>query len=174
MQNDYFDTLLLSQRLLPELIHHKLSDIASYYDISTTGAHRALRDCEITWYCLTAMEKTAKASFPSMEDFEYNWKCGSRHISAESIQPQTTTFNPAHPFYQKNVSISGILFTHSRRGAMQKIADWGGINQTKVNTSTDYLILGKGEASTKEKKALRLQAEGYPIQIISEEEFLKL
>ncbi len=45
--NDYVDTLKMARICLPELPHHKLSDLAGYYGISTKGAHRALIDCRI-------------------------------------------------------------------------------------------------------------------------------
>jgi len=45
--NDCIDTLRLSRKCLPELAHHRLSDLADYYGISTIGAHRALNDCRI-------------------------------------------------------------------------------------------------------------------------------
>lgn len=174
IQNDFFDTLLLSQRLLPELIHHKLGDLASYYQIDYSGAHRALRDCEITWHCLRAMEETARSSFPSKEAFEQHWAFGRRKISPEEILAQTTVFDELHPLYCKNTAITGVLSSLSRRAAMQKIADLGGYNQDKVNTFTDYLVCGKNDGSAKIKKALRLKAGGYPIQLLSEEEFLTL
>ena len=43
--NDYIDTLKLARLCLPDLGHHRLSDLAQYYGISTEGAHRALNDC---------------------------------------------------------------------------------------------------------------------------------
>lgn len=43
--NDYVDTLYMSRNCLPDLKHHSLSDLATYYSISTEGAHRALNDC---------------------------------------------------------------------------------------------------------------------------------
>ena len=46
--NDYIDTLKLARACLPQLKCHKLTDIADYYGISTTGAHRALNDCRMT------------------------------------------------------------------------------------------------------------------------------
>lgn len=38
--NDFVDTLRLSRRLLPELKHHRLSDLANYYNIDTTVFNR--------------------------------------------------------------------------------------------------------------------------------------
>lgn len=45
--NDYIDTLPLARKCLPELSHHKLTDLAAYYNISVAGAHRALNDCKM-------------------------------------------------------------------------------------------------------------------------------
>ena len=45
--NDYVDTLPLAKKHLPNLSHHKLTDLASYYGLTTDGAHRALNDCRM-------------------------------------------------------------------------------------------------------------------------------
>lgn len=45
--NNFVDTLRLSRMILPKLAHHTLGDLASYYGISTKGAHRALNDCRM-------------------------------------------------------------------------------------------------------------------------------
>lgn len=46
-ENDYIDTLRLAKKLLPQLSHHRLTDLADYYHLSTKGAHRALNDCRM-------------------------------------------------------------------------------------------------------------------------------
>lgn len=53
--NDYIDTLPMARQCLPQLSHHKLVDIASYYKISTAGAHRALNDCMMNQQCFEKM-----------------------------------------------------------------------------------------------------------------------
>lgn len=45
--NDYIDTLPLARMYLPQLGHHTLTDLARYYGIKTSGAHRALNDCRM-------------------------------------------------------------------------------------------------------------------------------
>ena len=45
--NDYIDTLPIARKCLPQLGHHKLTDLALYYKISINGAHRALNDCRM-------------------------------------------------------------------------------------------------------------------------------
>ena len=55
--NDYIDTLFMARQCLPELSHHKLSDVANYFQISTAGAHRALNDCIMNQSCYEALGK---------------------------------------------------------------------------------------------------------------------
>jgi len=47
IDNDYIDTLPMSVACLPDLSHHRLSDLAMYYGIDIKGAHRALADCRM-------------------------------------------------------------------------------------------------------------------------------
>lgn len=46
--NDYVDTLSMARKCLPEMSHHRMTDLAMHYGISTEGAHRALNDCRMT------------------------------------------------------------------------------------------------------------------------------
>lgn len=49
--NDYIDTLYMARSCLPQLHHHKLTDLAAYFQISTKGAHRAMNDCMMNQQC---------------------------------------------------------------------------------------------------------------------------
>ena len=55
--NDYVDTLPLARKHLPNLSHHKLTDLASYYGLTTDGAHRALNDCRMNQQVYECMVK---------------------------------------------------------------------------------------------------------------------
>ncbi len=55
--NDYIDTLYLARKYLPQLSHHKLSDVSEYFQISTAGAHRALNDCIMNQKCYEELGK---------------------------------------------------------------------------------------------------------------------
>lgn len=57
ISNDYLDTLPYSRKKLPELPHHKLTDLAKHYGLKTDGAHRALFDCEMNQKCFELMAK---------------------------------------------------------------------------------------------------------------------
>ena len=60
LKNDYIDTLYLSRHCLPELRHHKLTDISEYFHIDTKGAHRALNDCMMNQKCFEELGKLWK------------------------------------------------------------------------------------------------------------------
>lgn len=51
VRNDYVDTLYMAKDCLPQLSHHRLTDVASYFQIETKGAHRALNDCIMNQQC---------------------------------------------------------------------------------------------------------------------------
>ena len=55
--NDYVDALPLARKHLPNLSHHKLTDLASYYGLTTDGAHRALNDCRMNQQVYECMVK---------------------------------------------------------------------------------------------------------------------
>lgn len=73
LKNDYIDTLYMARRCLPELPHHKLTDVAGHFGLKTEGAHRALFDCMMNQGCYEElgkiMEKKKKDS-PSGEEEE--------------------------------------------------------------------------------------------------------
>lgn len=49
--NDYIDTCQLSRDMLPDLEHHSLKYMSEYFGVDYSGAHRSLKDCELTNLC---------------------------------------------------------------------------------------------------------------------------
>lgn len=62
VSNDFIDTLYMARKCLPELEHHRLTDLAEHFGISSKGAHRALNDCVMNQKCFEAMAKLQKKS----------------------------------------------------------------------------------------------------------------
>lgn len=65
--NDYIDTLYMARSCLPQLAHHRLTDVSEYFQINTEGAHRALNDCIMNQKCFEELgviwrEKEKKAA----------------------------------------------------------------------------------------------------------------
>lgn len=176
--NEYTDTFMISKKLLPELMHHRLVDLAAYYKLNTDNAHRALADCQMTHMVYEAMKNTADRAFGSCRQFIEEWDRLDTRLRSGLITAKSQAYDEGHPFYKKNCVITGALEGLSRKEAMQRIADAGGINMDKVNTNTDFLIVGNSDylqgvqgLSGKHKKALRLKEEGRSISIIKEKEF---
>lgn len=70
MKNDYVDTLYLARKCLPQLSHHKLTDVSKHFRIETKGAHRALNDCIMNQRCYEELGKilgTVKETSPEPE-----------------------------------------------------------------------------------------------------------
>ena len=58
--NDYSDSLKLARRLLPNLGSYKLENLAKHFSIDTTGHHRGLVDCEITFEVIKNLLNTSQ------------------------------------------------------------------------------------------------------------------
>ena len=48
LSNDYVDTLRIARKVLPNLRHHKLDDLITYFHLTQRHEHRALNDCVLT------------------------------------------------------------------------------------------------------------------------------
>lgn len=48
LSNDYVDTLRIARKVLPNLRHHKLDDLITYFHLTQRNEHRALNDCILT------------------------------------------------------------------------------------------------------------------------------
>jgi DNA polymerase-3 subunit epsilon len=180
--NDFVDTLRLSRRLLPDLPHHRLSDISQYFNISTEGAHRALRDCEITLQCYNKLQDLVIEQYCNIENLAASVKCSfnfRNKTSSKNITTTHTEFDETHPLYKKVCVFTGTLEKMNRKDAMQIVVDLGGICADSVTKKTNFLILGNNDycptikdgKSAKQKKAEALKLQGQDIEIISENTF---
>lgn len=176
LTNDFIDTLRISRRMYPDLPQHRLVDLVDYYNLDYTGAHRSLRDCQLTQSCYQKMKieyDTSGMTFVSPK------RSPRRCSKISDIIPTIECSNPDNPFYKKVCVFTGTLEKMARKEAMQTIVNLGGINSTSVTRKTNYLILGdsnycstiKDGKSSKMKKAEELKLNGYDIEIIPESVF---
>lgn len=108
--NDFIDTLRLSRRLLPELKHHRLSDLADYYNINTVGSHESLKDVRMTIEVYNNLEKLALEKYSNIDNFKDACKPKSHSgFKASDITTENTEFDEKNLFYDKYVAITGIL-----------------------------------------------------------------
>ena len=82
----------------------------------------------------------------------------------------------------KDIVFTGELKSMPRKTAFAVVEKAGGRASDSISKNTEFLVMGvqdyslfaDGKKSTKTKKAEALRAKGYPIEIISEEEFLNM
>lgn len=102
--------------------------------------------------------------------------------NAPIITGDPTKHNPESIFYGKKVVFTGALLSMVRSEAQQVIADIGGVLGRGVTQDTDFLVVGQqdyrvvGEdgMSSKQKRAIQLIEKGFPIEILSEADFLRM
>ena len=105
----------------------------------------------------------------------------SKSFSAKDFTPNREP-DPEGLLFSKRVVFTGTLESMPRREAFQAAVDAGAKPSQSVSKRTDYLVLGVtdlrkvGETgrSSKHRKALALAAEGSPVEIIDEEQFICL
>lgn len=178
LSNNFVDTMRIARRILKELKHHRLRDIAEYYKINYEGAHRAVNDCMITDNCLKCLQESVLLQFQSIDEFAKNVS-NHKGLSAKDITTSKTEFDEEHHLYGKVCVFTGVLEKMLRKDAMQIVADLGGINGNSVTAKTNYLILGNNDycslikdgKSNKQKKAEELKLKGNDIEIITENVF---
>lgn len=98
------------------------------------------------------------------------------------IGPTAGVIVADHPLAGKHVVFTGKLQTMERAVAAQEVVDRGGSCGENINSDTDYLVVGsfnaatlrEGGKSSKLRKAEQLASAGQPIEIIGEEDFLRL
>lgn len=80
------------------------------------------------------------------------------------------------PLAGKSFLFTGTLEKLDRKSAQTKVQAAGGSAANSVTKTLDYLVVGagRGQKSSKQKKAEKLVADGAPLQIISEEDFLRM
>lgn len=146
-------------------------------------AYRALLDYRLNH---PSQRKTKKPSGKQPTVKPQNEKTGVKKkfqkVDIKAITPSCSIDNNASPLCGKAIVFTGEL-SMSREEAMQMAVDSGAILKTSVSGKTAYLVVGKqditivgmGGMSSKEQKAHALNSSGKAqIQIISEEEFVKL
>lgn len=179
LTNPCIDTMRIARKVLSELQHHRLKDLAAYYKIAYEGAHRGGVDCDITNTCYRYMRESILAQ-ETEEDFQARFvRHHAPKVNAKDIHATTDDFDPDHPLYQKTVVFTGALSQMTRAEAMQIVANCGGICANGVTKNTNFLVIGtsdfisvtEGLKTSKMLKVEQLRAKGYDIATISESTF---
>ena len=128
--NNSLDQLRLARKLLPQLSHHRLGDVAAALGVPYQGAHRALADCWITYGCYEKLRALA-LSQGTEEEFLQRF---------EKKKPPKPRYPgvPGHPFYQKTLVLTGSLDTSQNREAVLRA---GGKVGKEVAAGVDFVAI---------------------------------
>lgn len=85
--NVFTDVWRIARRILCELPHHTLSDVADYYKIDCTKHHRALDDCKITQSVFSKLKDSILNEYADIEDFIKNFH---KRKTTQTIKKQQT------------------------------------------------------------------------------------
>ncbi len=113
---------------------------------------------------------------PTQDSYSYN------SIRISDIKPECGSFDEDHPFYKKKFVFTGTLEAMNRKDAMQSILNLGGMCASTVGKTVDYLVVGIQDysrlkdnmMSSKMRQARVLISQGYNLEIIKEDDFLRL
>ena len=130
-KNDSLDHLRIAKKLLPEMPHHRLGDVAEALGVSYQGAHRALADCWITYRCYEKLREKAPSQ-GTEEDFLRLFK---------KQRPPKYPGVPGHPFYKKRLVFAGELKALPRAKAAEGVLRAGGRVEKEVSGKTDFLVV---------------------------------
>ena len=196
----YIDSIAVSNRAIPDKKYgQSLVERAAFFNIPIGSHHNALDDAttcanivissvkttnrrSLHTYCSSFRRRTTHLFSELKPMTKIPNRFDGKKVSAVNIVPAAPVSDTAHPFYGKSFVLTGDLETLTRSSAMQRIVDVGGVAKSGVSAKTDFVIVGKQDASvvgsdgmsTKERKAHELKDKGAAIQILNEKEFLEL
>lgn len=184
--NDFVDTMRIARKLHAGWEHHRLRDLTDHFGIANKDAHRALADAQATHECFEIMRGEAAESAGSIEAFctTARKKTARPAFDWGEIKPTVEEFDETHPFYGKEVAVTGSVGGGwTQKDVAQAVVNCGGtfVDKLKKKT-TNFLIVGdyskcrelNGKPSSKHVTALKMQQEGKDITILSPDSFFDL
>lgn len=192
----YACTLVLARQTY-DLLSYSLPWVAEAAGTPFDGHHDPEADAVAAARIL--LDIAARREAATVEDVVRSARCemgrlsagdwsGCHHIwasdhTAAMLPSPNPNADSEHPFYGREMVFTGALASMTRARAWEMVAERGATPADTVTRRTNILVLGfqdarklrPGEAlSTKARKAADLRANGQPIELLAEEEFLQL
>lgn len=161
--------------------------------IGDLNHHDALSDARAAARVLMAMcESTSKSVIEVCETLGYRIGLLSSHRYApfsnatgtriSDIKPTVDEIDPDGQLFGKRIAFTGTLDSMTRNAAFQATVNSGGEPSTSVSKRTHFLVIGMTDytkvgadgMSSKLRKAMELNESGSAIEIINENDFLRM
>lgn len=193
---EYGCSYQIAKKVWPDLYNHKLSTVSNYLDISLRH-HDALEDARASaLITLEALKRTKTRTIHELAKLnrlkmgistEVAKRANRRKSSFSdapiySLVPEMNAPKSSHPFNGANIVFTGKMISLTRVQAARYAVECGANCKGSVDAQTNFLVVGDhalekyvlGIKSTKMQKAEKMIIEGYEIEIIGEQEFIKL
>jgi len=184
-------SMCVSRLAYPSLMSHRLNMVCSHIGVDLDH-HCACSDAVASAkIILDSRINHSDAIIKSGYSFGYinndgHWtpQISHKRVSDEEILPEdwVKKVEAGSPLKDKDIVFTGELKSMPRKAAFAVVEKAGGRASESINKNTELLVMGvqdysrfvDGRKSSKTKKAEALRTEGYPIEIISEEDFLNM
>ena len=160
------DARICGQIFLDACKHHNCDSIGEL--ARKIGLQIGILDCQKYYPCSVSnpYHGLRKGKYDRIDFIELSQEC----INQEGI------------FSGKNAVFTGTLISMTRQSAAQQVVSNGGYVSNTVNRSTNILVMGiqdysrfvDNKQSSKTKRAKEIINEGYELEIIDENEFIRL
>lgn len=190
---DYACTLVLARKTY-DLLSYRLPFVAEAAGVKLEHHHDPAEDAraaaeiflaiaghhgveDFGSLCSTTKCKMGRLSDSTRQGFV---SAGSQKLQIPGANPDA---DPAHPLYGSEIAFTGTLLTMSRPQAFELVAQVGAQPEATVTKKTDYLVLGQqdptrlkpgADLSSKARKAEELRAKGQKIELLGEDDFLRM
>lgn len=188
----------------PKMISYKLDEVARFFGYQAFRHHHALEDCRACSFIIDGLAKKQNVStvedlihiggynqfghvnfdgtWNGFRKREYSKGTNFRELLASLDFDKASDADKNGDFFGKKVVFTGKLLSMERKKAMQCVVNGGGMPQPRITNETNILVIGrenlnvvgKDGKSAKIKKAEKLLSEGHDIQIIAEDDFIKM
>ena len=193
---EYGCSYQIAKKVWPNLYNHKLSTVANYLGISLRH-HDALEDARAAAIItVEAMKKTQTNTVQQLAKLHKvkisssiqtkkqppSKRSSKADATIELLEPENTELNSKHPFYGAQIVFTGRMLSMTRSKAAQLAVNCGAICKGTVDHQTNYLVVGdndlakylQGIKSTKMQKVEGMIHQGLPIEVVGEQDFLRL
>lgn len=177
-------TRKLARKVWPCLFSYKLYTVAKRHLHIDFKHHNAEDD---SYACAMILIKAMEELNIKEEEELFNlinptYRRKHYKLDPKEIVSRNTEFDEDNPFYKKNIVFTGTLESMTRREAMQKVIDVGGLCTNAITKTSNYLVIGiqdytrlvNGDKSSKMVKAEQFISNGQELEIITEDELLNM
>lgn len=168
MTIEYIDVLYLARDVFPDLPDHKLATVVEYLGLQTQE-HRALSDVQLTYQIFEICKERMLERYEAIRQKKKEEK---NKADAE----REARFADS-PLLDKTFAFTGV-FQSDRLELEAMVGKVGAVLKNSVSRKLNYLVVGDlsdyDDGTGKLTMAETFIAEGHPIQLITEVEYLRL